>query len=347
MTNKNNFNTLFNTLQHSGTPFVLYRLPNSNVLILQEQRNTKHYQTATLQEEGFVFAPFKHVNKYTYIPNHKRRELKIPKQTLKNSNQSQSESTQQKTYYTDLVAKAKAAIAQGDMQKVVVSRIHKHPYEENLAASFVRLLHAYPNAMVYFWSHPHTGSWMGVTPETLVTVKNQNCKTMALAGTLAYQEAHAPKWSIKEQDEQQMVTDFIQQQLSKLYPHQNIAPSTAYSKRAGNLVHLCADFNFTIGNVSLLNLIRALHPTPAVSGVPVAKSMVFLELTETHERKYYAGFLGPIEKDRAHICVNLRCAEVTPHHLTLYVGGGITAESDIVAEWEESQRKAETLLNVI
>ena len=81
--------------------------------------------------------------------------------------------------------------------------------------------------------------------------------------------------------------------------------------------------------------------------MPVSKSLEFIKGHETHERKYYAGFLGPTHNEAAHLYVNLRCAAVEKSQLTLYVGGGITSESNIAAEWEESQRKAETLLNII
>ena len=148
-------------------------------------------------------------------------------------------------------------------------------------------------------------------------------------------------------EEQKMVTNFIVEKLSKLYPKEKIIPSNTYTRQAGNLVHLCADFEFLIKDVSLLSLINSLHPTPAVSGVPVKKSMSFINHNETHDRKFYAGFLGPIYKKNAHLFVNLRCGKITHYNITLYVGGGITANSNSELEWEESERKAETLLNVI
>ena len=257
------------------------------------------------------------------------------------------ETAAQKAYYNDLVANAIKAIRKGAIQKVVVSRLHNQEFKQNIADSFVRLLNAYTNAMVYYWSHPKTGTWMGATPETLLNLEGGKCKTMALAGTLAYEDNKRPKWSSKEVDEQQMVTDFIKQQLEVLYPNDAIKPAETYTKRAGNLLHLCADFEFDINEVALVDLVQSLHPTPAVSGVPAVKSLEFIKAFETHQRKYYAGFLGPIHKASAHVYVNLRCAAIEKTQLTLFVGGGITAESNITAEWEESQRKAETLLNVI
>jgi isochorismate synthase len=344
---ENNFYELFAQLKRDKRPFVLYSLPNTNSLKLIQQNDTRLHTTTSLTESGFVFAPFKRTNQFIYIPNHRVSQVAIPSPKVRTKTLTTTETTAQKAYYDDLVTNAITAIGKGDIQKVVVSRLHKQKFKQNIADSFVRLLDAYPNAMVYYWSHPKTGTWMGATPETLLSLKAGKCKTMALAGTLDYYENKPTKWCNKEIAEQQMVTHFIKQQLNILYPKHNIKPSDVYTKRAGNLIHLCADFEFEINDVALLDLVEALHPTPAVSGVPVDKSLTFIETFETHQRNYYAGFLGPIEKETAHIYVNLRCATIEKTQLTLYVGGGITAESNIKSEWEESQRKAETLLNVI
>jgi isochorismate synthase len=344
---ENNFYDLFAQLNDVKRPFVLYRLPNTDSLQLIQQNNTTHYRTSTLTEEGFVFAPFNRTNQFTYIPNHRVLQVDIPIPKARVNSQIVSNTFAQKTYYNKLVSNALEYIKKGEIKKVVVSRLHKQEFKQNIAESFIRLVDAYPNAMVYYWSHPQTGTWMGATPETLLNLEAKKCKTMALAGTLTYEENNPSKWSTKEIEEQQMVTDFIKQQLDVLYPKNNINPSAAYTKRAGNLLHLCADFEFDINEASLLELVQLLHPTPAVSGVPVNKSLDFIKTFETHQRNYYAGFLGPFVKEAANIYVNLRCAIIEKTQLTLYVGGGITAESNIAAEWEESQRKAETLLNVI
>ena len=344
---ENNFYDLFAQLNDVKRPFVLYRLPNTDSLQLIQQNNTTHYRTSTLTEEGFVFAPFNRTNRFTYIPNHRVLQIEIPTPKARVNTQTVTNTSAQKTYYNNLVSNAIDNIREGEIKKVVVSRLHKQEFKQNIAESFIRLVDAYPNAMVYYWSHPKTGTWMGATPETLLNLEAGKCKTMALAGTIAHENNKLPKWSSKEIDEQQMVTVFIKQQLEVLYPNNEIKPSDTYTRRAGNLLHLCADFEFDINQVGLLDLVKSLHPTPAVSGVPVIKSLEFIKAFETHERKYYAGFLGPVNKETAHIYVNLRCASVKKSQLTIYVGGGITSKSNIATEWEEIQRKAETLLNVI
>lgn len=339
------FFTLFYALCAQKNPFVFFRLPQSNKVILYQQKDETHHQTKDLTEKGFVFAPFTYASQLTYIPNVIEKQYSLPQPT--STRQNLKHNNTHKTSYLNLVASAKKEIEQGKLEKVVVSRILTQSVSGSLAQSFGRLLHAYPNAMVYYWSHPATGVWMGATPETLLKIQDGCCQTMALAGTLPYTENKEPSWSVKEQWEQQVVTDYIKTQLGKLFTTTDIKPSPSYTKRAGNLVHLCSDFKFQLGDKKAIDIIRLLHPTPAVAGVPVQKSLAFIDSYETHDRAYYAGFMGPVKGDDLQLFVNLRCAKVEDLVLRLYVGGGITAQSDLESEWLESKRKAETLLGVL
>ncbi len=345
--NQNAFIAFFDALRANQLPFVLFRLPQTQEIILYQQQDDTHHQTKTITESGFVFAPFLAEASKTYIPNQIEKRIAVPGYDFKLGEVKSESEAQNKSYYMQLVAAAKNKIMSSDLKKVVVSRQHKQALSGAVATSFLKLTHAYPNAMVYFWSHPHTGDWMGATPETLLNIKQGVCKTMALAGTLPYIDDTTPIWTRKEVEEQQIVTDFIQTQLEQIFPKNNIQLSSTYSKRAGNLVHLCADFEVPLGNATAIDVVRLLHPTPAVAGVPVKESLEFLNTHEKHSRKYYAGILGPIANREVNLFVNLRCAALTRDSMTLYVGGGITAQSDAETEWAESQQKAETLLRIL
>lgn len=341
------FIAFFNGLRNKELPFVLFRLPNKNIIELYQQKDHTHYQTTSLQECGFVFAPFNSKYKYTYIPNTVEQRFFIPTVKNKPTTPKNTKTTQNKMYYLGLIKAAKKAIDNKNVAKVVVSRIHNQPFSGELATSFLKLVDSYPNAMVYFWSHPKTGDWMGATPETLLSVNDNILKTMALAGTMPYQENITPNWTSKEIDEQQMVTDFIQTQLEKVFPKSDISTSSTYTKRAGNLVHLCSDFKVNVTSATPLEIVHLLHPTPAVAGVPVKESIAFLNTHETHKRGFYAGFFGPITASSIDLYVNLRCAQLIKNKLLVYVGGGITAKSNAESEWQESIRKTETLLSVL
>lgn len=344
---RNDFIAFFNALTSKQLPFVIFRLPQSEEIILYQQENNNHYTTASIEEKGFVFAPFKASSVYTFIPNQVEKRFALPQVIIKNTPINTQSLSKTKDYYHLLVEAAKETIKAKTLKKVVVSRIHEHKYSGSIAESILGLIDNYPNAMVYYWSHPNTGNWMGASPETLLESNDGKFKTMALAGTLVFKNNQRPSWSLKEVEEQKMVADFIYYQLKTIYPKSAITVSPTYTKRAGNLVHLCTDFEFPHESTRILDIVRLLHPTPAVAGIPVKDSLEFLNKHETHDRKYYAGFFGPIQKNNVRLFVNLRCAEIHKNNLDLYVGGGITALSDLETEWLESERKAETLLRVL
>jgi isochorismate synthase len=95
------------------------------------------------------------------------------------------------------------------------------------------------------------------------------------------------------------------------------------------------------------DLIRSLHPTPAVCGLPREKALQLIEKHETHNRNLYAGLIGYKSKEELNVFVNLRCMQVTENDFLLYVGGGITDQSIPENEWNETENKAKTLMRVL
>jgi isochorismate synthase len=187
---------------------------------------------------------------------------------------------------------------------------------------------------------------MGATPEILFKLGDEHAETMALAGTKPAGDA---KWTEKEIKEQQIVTDYIEELLFK----NNI---TEYSKtglttvEAGNVVHLKTGFNISIEQLKgkIGDVLKAIHPTPAVCGLPREKAYKIIRKVEKHDRQFYAGFLGPWKvNDQSQLFVNLRCAEITKKSLHVFAGGGLTSDSTPEQEWEETIHKSETLLSVV
>ena len=129
---------------------------------------------------------------------------------------------------------------------------------------------------------PEHGIWVGVTPETLVSIEDKSIfKTVALAGTKPYDESISLKnvaWTQKEIEEQALVERYIISCFKKirLREYDEHGPKTSV---AGNLMHLRSDFtvdmkatNFPqLGSV-MLNL---LHPTSAVCGMPLDNAWSF------------------------------------------------------------------------
>ncbi len=95
--------------------------------------------------------------------------------------------------------------------------------------------------------------------------------------------------------------------------------------------------------VSLESLVGALHPTPAVCGLPQREARDFILEHEGWERGFYAGWLGLIEGDAADLFVNLRSAVLEDGVATCFGGGGLLRASVLEDEWQETVRKISTL----
>jgi isochorismate synthase len=307
------------------------------------QKSAVLYSIPTV-EKGFVIAPFDTNNGVYIIKEEEKNAYKAPdRQPLPKELISPPETG--KTSFLKMLQQADELLQKGKLKKVVLSRqVTVSNTKASPIALYLKMLAYFPNAFVYFWHHPKLGTWLGASPEQLLQQQQTSYTTMALAGTLPFSEA--PQWTSKEQEEQQMVVDAILGALAAQLPTSEIQVSPTHTKQAGNLVHLNTDIQFKASDTALLELTKALHPTPAVGGVPRPLALQTIKDLEGYDRAFYSGFLGPISKDAAQLFVNLRCMSWSPETAQLYVGGGITAQSTPTNEWMETQRKAQILYNL-
>lgn len=349
----------------SQLPFVAYRKPNEATLHFVYQQDDTLYKTIDFTESGFVFSPFNIVEESVLIPfDHHIRTSLNDEMLPEIDHDSSIISNNNGDTHIDLVTKGIEAIRKGEFKKVVLSRnqtiaTSKHPV--NLLQSLLKL---YPTAFVYLWFHPKVGCWLAATPERFLSIKGKIAKTMALAGTQPYGANII--WTQKEKEEQQLVTDFIIEATKPLITH--IEVSDVQTVKAGNLAHLRTDISLKLSaQTSLKDLVTVLHPTPAVCGLPKETAKAFILKNENYHRAFYTGFLGELNKatprrnnvrnvengayrlasQTSDLFVNLRCMQVNNKAITLYVGGGITASSNPVAEFEETVKKAQTMLQAI
>jgi isochorismate synthase len=262
-----------------------------------------------------------------------------------------------KESFLNIVNNGVAEIERGTFEKIVPSRTRTIDLGENfdVVAAFQKLCASYPQALISFVSIPGVGNWVGASPEVLVSVRDKSIfKTVALAGTLPYQpgtDLRSVAWTQKEIAEQALVERYVISCFKKvrLREYDEHGPRTVV---AGNLMHLKSDFtvdmkatNFPqIGSVML----DLLHPTSAVCGMPLEPALSFLKAHEAYDRRFYAGYLGPVNiYNDINLFVNLRCMELSGDRATLYAGAGVTADSIAEKEWSETEMKFNTLLNVI
>ncbi|MCU4189169.1 isochorismate synthase [Flavobacterium sp. HXWNR29] len=328
-------------LQHK--PFVCYVKPNETVWNLLVQQTDEIIEFSN--QAGFVFMPF-HEGKQLVIPfegnNFSQGNLEnLEKKPTENF----TSENNQKEAFENLVSKGISAIQNDEFQKVVLSR--KIVLKEQIAIveTFQNLISTYPTAFRYLFFHPKIGLWMGATPEQLVKINQNQFETVALAGTQLYSENVI--WETKEIEEQQFVSDYIVTKVRDKVSQ--LIVSDAKTVKAGNLVHLKSVISGELtADFQKNDLIKTLHPTPAVCGLPKEKAIDFILKNEEYNRKYYAGFLGEYNKDnQTDLFVNLRCLEVENEAVNIYVGCGITKDSNPEKEFIETENKSMTMRNVL
>ena len=220
--------------------------------------------------------------------------------------------------------------------------------------TFAELSRRYERAFVSLVSVPGVGTWLGASPEVLAEVTaDGHFRTMALAGTQPLVPGALPQaaiWRQKEIEEQALVARYIVscfKQL-RLREYHETGPRTV---AAGQLLHLRTDFAVDLRHVPApaslgTDMLRLLHPTSAVGGMPKVAALEFLRRHEGYDRAYYSGFLGPVnvaEPGVSRLFVNLRCLQVRASQAILYAGTGLTADSDPTREWQETELKLQTV----
>ena len=241
-------------------------------------------------------------------------------------------------------------LRKGTFEKLVLSRKIKGCKVKSFspAQSFYNACKLYTRAFVYLCHTPQSGTWLGSTPELLLSGEFGNWHTVALAGTQPIINNLLPdNWNDKNRREQALVARYIKSQLAS----SGINPSEdgPYTVRAGELAHLKTDFHFELSDKACLgDLVELLHPTPAICGLPRKEALRFINENEGYDRSYYSGFIGRIDpKGSNDLYVNLRCMQIDSKELTLYAGGGLLASSDVDQEWEETKDKLQTMLAIL
>jgi isochorismate synthase len=324
-------------------PFVLFTKPNKNQLNAYFQHDDELHQFEN--QEGFVFVSFDGKNKVV-LPKAKSdyfsQEINFQLNFDSKSIDIQT-SKEEENKFKELVNTAVEIIKSGKFKKLVVSRKIDFSSPIYVFQTYQNLLKTYPSAFRYLFFHPRVGMWIGATPEQLVKVEENQFETVALAGTQLFSEnVH---WEAKEIQEQQFVTDYIVENCKQIATYINI--SEPFTVQAGKLAHIKTIISGKIENDKLYELVSKLHPTPAVCGLPKESAKEFILKNESYDRKFYTGFLGEWNvENRTNLFVNLRCMEIGEIN-SIYVGCGVTKDSEPEKEFTETQNKAETIKNII
>ncbi|WP_255297353.1 chorismate-binding protein [Anaerophaga thermohalophila] len=346
------------SLLAEGSSFVAYRLPGEEAGYAFGVEDVSKIDISDFSpgrfKGSFVVAPFTlSEGAFALWPKAEQKKFLFLDENVGYS-QIQSfrlyeEATHVRNDYARSFRKIKDALDKGVADKVVLARkmeVSDVP-KQILPEVFVTLCQAYTNAFVYFFDHPEVGRWMGASPETFLNKVDNKITTVALAATQK-SEHQSEDWNLKELEEQGFVSTFVDEVLNDfgISDYQKTGPEPVI---AGQMVHLRTSYHFDAAIVEerLGELLKSLHPTPAVGGYPKDKAIELIQSSEHFDRGFYSGFLGPVFSNGFSFFVNIRSMELGNDNAVLYLGGGITRESKEEAEWEETRLKAHTLLSVL
>jgi menaquinone-specific isochorismate synthase len=255
--------------------------------------------------------------------------------------------------FRQLVHDAVKAIDGGDLGKVVIAR--EVVVETNRAivlSSVVERLHAlYPSCTVF-----SMGGFVGASPELLLERRGNRVRTFPLAGTFARSgdpeadalQAARLQASSKDRAEHRYVIDELRAALEPRCAQLDV-PDAPTIVPLRNVLHLGTEITGRLRDpaASAMELVAALHPTPAVAGTPTATALQWLADNEPLERDRYAGPVGWMDGNGdGTFVIGIRSAEVDEarRRARLFAGVGIVAGSEPEAELVETQLKLQALL---
>lgn len=315
---------------------IYFKLPFNEGLYTVEETTDKN------AVNFYSYDSLKHISFHGNIINidsTKYNDISITNETLTEDKTGFTAETKEE--YSHTLQQVIEMIKENDLPKLVYSR-RKIFTDFNIIdykASFDNLCTTYPNAFRYLFNDGKN-AWMGAFSEVLgkFNKTTHEFETMALAGTLPTSE----EWTKKEIEEQKPVTSYIQNILKNY--SDNILQSETYDHVSGNIKHLRTDFKTIINPNELDRLIQDLHPTPAVCGIPKDFCNENIRKYEKFPREFYAGYIKVETEDSILYFVNLRCARLYKDSVHVFVGGGITAQSNPEKEWTETELKSEAIL---
>lgn len=371
------YHHLIDSFTRCDVCFALYRLPwtDEPILVMQEEGTPTCLNSLEElnQKKGFLLSPFQLTDKRPAVlirPDivaHDWENIKPTLQEWKRRHpeyntvhptlqETQSVSLhklaekEEKELYTDTFSRFILPLKEKLFRKLVLSRSTVQPVDSTFSplATFIKACNSYPRMMISLCHTPSSGTWIGSTPEIILSGHEKEWHTVALAGTMPMQgEVMPTEWSKKNKEEQAFVGEYIRKTVKKF--GSKLTEKGPYTARAGQLVHLKTDFYFQLKDTDHLgNVLQELHPTPAVCGLPKEEAYQFILQTEPHDRLFYSGIIGWIDPEGdTTLYVNLRCMHLDKNTATLYAGGGILTDSTADAEWEETQQKMNTMRHIL
>lgn len=342
--------------------FAIFRLPHaSHCTLVAQMKGEPSLLTSPDQlngQTGFVVAPFQPSTSQPILlirPDKVEQNVELGSlDCYQQADGHEAFGGTPETYAADF-AIFHQALEEGRFQKLVLSRCatEHNDGSRRPVELFQQACQLYPRLFIALVSTPQSGTWLTATPEILLEGQRHEWRTIALAGTMRLHddelqgEGQHLRWSTKNIEEQRYVASYIADTLRQAAS--DVREEGPRTVRAANLVHLRSDFTFSLPeDMRVGELLSALHPTPAVCGLPKEEALRFITQHEHTPRSYYSGFMGPLNIEHStHLYVSLRCMQITRDSFRLYAGGGLLRDSVEQKEWRETEAKMETMRQCI
>lgn len=258
--------------------------------------------------------------------------------------------------YLRAVAQARDAVRDGSLVKAVIAREVLVTSDEaiDVHAVLLRLRASFGSSYRY-----SIDGFVGASPELLVSVDGNVVQSHPLAGTAPRsgdpdtdaRVAAELLASTKNQIEHRVVIDMIHETLLPWCSYLDWEPEPSILTVA-NVQHLrtIMEGHLSEPRPNVLELVRALSPTPALGGAPRREALELIAAVEGFDRGRYGGAVGWVDAlGNGTWAVGIRCAELAADRRSarLVAGGGIVAESEPLAELAETQAKLQAMLSAI
>jgi menaquinone-specific isochorismate synthase len=256
--------------------------------------------------------------------------------------------------WCDAVARAVASMQDGELTKVVLAReiIVEADAPIDVLEVLRRLRASYPSAFVF-----SIDGFIGASPELLVSRTGDVVRSQPMAGTTPrtgdpatdQRLAASLLASAKDRAEHQITIDTVLDAVLPFCSYVDSEPEPSIVMLA-NVQHLASLVEGRLSSppASVLSLVEALHPTPAVCGHPRGAALDAIARLEGFDRGRYAGAVGWVDRaGNGRFAVSIRCAEVDGTRARVIAGNGIVADSDPVTELAETRAKLNALLSAL